>query len=442
MGIVQKKKTPIELAEEEVETKQRSSQFVTVKVFFTIRPHLPPCHCAVVSLPLAARSSELLETTWGLFQEYREKMGPFLGAAPSEDIDDYMLCFVPHAVSPGGYRKFIGELKASVHQARQDRRRSSVVPPNGAMSAGTSPGSAELDPLSMDQLLDNNSTSNPHAVDPSNFMSLNLSPAASLGLDVPRRRTSRSGSVISTTTIVTEESIDDEDDAQQDLEDDGADVLSAVNPDGKPLGLSDVAQHEFRHLNRTSQVINKILPSPKTVCEECPPSAIVSRLVANRLKKRADGGPAIPVSGDTHELEADDGLASFHLMLKTVFQEREGLLLTEEKTRLLVSRASELSWDALKSFEDQCKEQTKVFEVRRAVELEQIHAFEEKEWSIRLKHQRSEHTIWTDAIQGFRKRYNDLEVGMIAQYRQILTLRQRHQSQLKDFGFAVEDEEE
>lgn len=452
MGIVQKKKTPVELAEEEVEVKQRSSQFVTVKVFFTVRPHLPPCHCAVVSLPLAARSSELLDTSWGLFQEYREKMGSFLGPVPSEDVNDYMLCFVPRSASPAGYRKFIGELKASVYQARQDNRRRSSAAPQGLMSPGASPGSGVLDPagagpMTMDQLLDNGV----NAPDPFQVASMSLSPTASLGLDVPRRR-SRSGSVISTATIVTEESIEDargDDDAL----DDNDDFLSGhPGEGGKALGIADVVQQEFRHLNRTSQVINKLLPAPKAVCEECPPTAIVSRLVANRLKKRSDGGAAAATPGLTdqqqqafgnqHDAEADDGLVSFHLMLKNVFLDREGLLLTEEKTRHLISRAFELSWDSLKNFEGQCQEQTKVFEVRRAVELEQLHAFEEKERSIRLKHQRAEHTIWTDAIQAFRKRYNDLEVGMIAQYRQILTLRQKHLSQLRDMGFAADDDDE
>ncbi|CUI15150.1 Hypothetical protein, putative [Bodo saltans] len=446
MGIVQKKKTPVELAEEEVEVKQRSSQFVTVKVFFTVRPHLPPCHCAVVSVPLAARASELLDTSWGLFQEYREKMGLFLGPVPSEEINDYMLCFVPHASSQAGYRKFIGELKASVYQARQDvRRRSSAAPPQGPASTGTSPGSGVLDPhpMSIDQLLDGGH-------DPVNVASMSLSPAASLGLDVPRRR-SRSGSVISTSTIVTEESIEDARNNEQD-DDDGDDFLSGHGgQEGKVTSIADVVQQEFKHLNRTSQVINKMLPAPKAVCEECPPSAIVSRLVANRLKKRSESGGGAPAGlaeqqqqalGSHQEMEADDGLVSFHVMLKNVFLERESLLLTEEKTRHLISRAFELSWDSLKDFEEQCKEQTKVFEVRRAVELEQLHAFEEKERTIRLKHQRAEHTIWTDAIQAFRKRYNDLEVGMIAQYRQILTLRQKHQSQLRDMGFEddVEDD--
>lgn len=455
MGLVQRKKTPVELAEEEVELKQKSSQFVAVKVYFTVRRHLPPCHCAVVSVPLAARVSDLMETAWGMFLEYREKMGEFLGPPPSESMDDYTLCFLEHPHTQGSYRRMVHEVQTAVANAAHERRKSSVVP--GAFLMDGANHAVAGEPLSMDELM--------ARVTPQEN-SLSVSPAQS-ALDLGnanRRRSARSASIVSSATVVTLEALDEEE-IHRDSDDDDDDVGSGqqtghgtAGDSGKTNNIIDVALRDFRAYNRVSQAVRQIVPPQRQVCEDCPPSAIVSRLVANRLKKKAEAASAPVVvrqdkgdgnametaagqSSSHHAHELDDGLVSVHLLLKPLFEDRENVVLVEEKTRKVIERVWQLSEESMKTFERMCFEQTKIFEVRRAVELEQIHAFQEKEHSIRHKHQRLEHSTWVEAIHEFKKRYNELEVGMIAQYRQIRELRRAHSEKLREMGLTSPDDD-
>ncbi len=93
MGIAKLKKSVVDIADEQIEAKKTSTKFVTVKIFFTIRPHLQPCHCAVLSLPMQVRVSEVQDIAWDILLTHREKLGPLLGPLPSEDPRDYMMCF-------------------------------------------------------------------------------------------------------------------------------------------------------------------------------------------------------------------------------------------------------------------------------------------------------------------------------------------------------------
>ena len=102
MGVAKLKKSVIDIADEQIEAKKASAKFVTVKIFFTIRPHLQPCHCEVMSLPTQARVSEVQDIAWNVLTAYREKVGPLIGPLPSEDPRDYMLCFFDRLSATSG----------------------------------------------------------------------------------------------------------------------------------------------------------------------------------------------------------------------------------------------------------------------------------------------------------------------------------------------------
>lgn len=447
MGLVQKKKTPVELAEEEVEIRQKSSQFVSVKVYFTVRPTLPPCHCAFVTVPLAARCSDLLDMSWALFDEHREKMGSFIAPLPSDCKEDYMLCFLKKTHTRNSHKRHLAELQLAVTEAvsaDQARRKSSVAPgPPFKLSPGEGELSADAlaaPPLNMDQL---------HAVT-SKDNSLSNSPAVS-HLDFPPRRRSRSASVVSSTTVVTLEPVDE--DPLSELSD--GEGGSHTGDRSKPAAIVDSVLSEFRAMNRVAHVAQQHEKSPRHLCEECPPSAIVSRLVANKTKQKNDQSASAPTAADGNDpatvaggtavhhhhhsplADVDDGLMAVHLVLTPQFLEREQTILIEEKTRFVMERVWMASWEAMQNFEQRCHQQTKVFEVRRAQELQQVQTFTEKEDSIRAKIMRAEHQSWMESIQGFKKRYNELEVGMIAQYRLMRELRQTHANKMKAFGFKT-----
>lgn len=438
MGVAEKKprKTPATLAEEEAEVKLKSSQFVTVKVFYTVRPYLPPCHCAVLSLPLKARSAELLDMAWDQFSQYREKMGPLLGPLPSENKDDFMLCFLQRGppVSRAEFEN-VTQALSSIGAPHVDS-----PPPALALTPAphSLPSSIEPQPLALDALM-GTASGEGHNEDPF------LSPTGDLA--PPHTGRSRSNSAISSATVVTQQSIEEDEEEEDGLLED------------RPQSAVEGVLATLRAQKQWANAAVSIIPGydMQGAVEYCQPTAIVSRVATSRLalQKSAASGQHVDLHPtdaatkaatdakrppmDTAE-DGDDGMVAFHLMLRPEVVLRERVVLEEEKTRLAAMEVFHQSWTSLLRFEMYCAEQTKFYQVRRLEEKNQIRAFEERELSLRHKLAAAEDHVWHDALGKFRRRYSELEVGMIAQYRQMRDIRKRHIEAMQKHGLSVTQE--
>ena len=87
------------------EGKEKRPKAMNVKVSFLIRPNLPSCSTAVMTIPSNARTSDVLGAAWAEFERLRERHGTLWGALPSEEVDDYALhllnYWVPDSRDPG-----------------------------------------------------------------------------------------------------------------------------------------------------------------------------------------------------------------------------------------------------------------------------------------------------------------------------------------------------
>jgi hypothetical protein len=122
----------------------------------------------------------------------------------------------------------------------------------------------------------------------------------------------------------------------------------------------------------------------------------------------------------------EDGLPSLHLMLRPVFFLMEETVSAESRTRAVVASLFDYSFAAILSFAAHCATIAQQATEKRILDAAERLQLEKKEMVVRRKRVRMEDQVWQEKLTDFKVVFKELEVGMIAQYRLINELRDRH----------------